>query len=158
MALLSVFGPLCENHFQYHDLEGNPRKIPKYKDDARCSLPGSSTKLRFILMYLTSATVARHYHGLLFGMQQPQVSKWVKLLLPLLEKALARLKALPKRFGYELYAFLQTFTRYVLLMDVTARRPGERCVPRSVDYERQKYEYSHRGPVVKRKPILSRTM
>lgn len=136
MALQSVFGPLCEKYFQHHDLEGNLRKIPKYRDDARCSLPGSFTKLRFILMYLKE-NPRQHYHGLLFGMQQPRVSKWVKLLLPILEDALARLKALPKRFGYELYAFLQTFTRYVLLMDATESR-----IPRSADYERQKYEYS----------------
>lgn len=70
-------------------------------------------------------------------MQQSRVSKWIKLLLPLLEKALKQLKVLPKRLGGALYAFLQTFTRYVLLMDATERR-----IPRSVDYERQKHEYS----------------
>lgn len=70
-------------------------------------------------------------------MQQSRVSKWVKILLPLLEKALKQLAVLPKRLGYSLYAFLRTFTRYVLLMDATKRR-----IPRSVDYERQKHEYS----------------
>lgn len=55
----------------------------------------------------------------------------------MLEKALQQLEVLPKRFGYALYAFLQTFTRYVLFMDATERR-----IPRSVDYERQKHEYS----------------
>ncbi len=136
MRLLSVFDPLCRNYFQYHDLEGKPRRIPKFKDDARCSLPGSQQKLLFILIYLKE-NPRQHYHGQLFGIQQPRVSKWIKLLLPLLEKALQRLGQLPKRFGYALYAFLQTFTRYVLLMDAT-----ERCIPRSVDYERQKHEYS----------------
>ncbi len=136
MRLLSVFAPISEHYFQYHNLEGQPRSIPKYEEDARCSLTGSLTKLRFILMYLKE-NPRQHYHGEMFNMQQPRVSKWVKLLLPLLEKALARLKVLPKRFGYELYAFLQTFTRYVLLMDATERR-----IPRSTDYERQKYEYS----------------
>lgn len=136
MALLSVFGPLCKKYFQHHDLEGNQRKLPKYEEDARCSLAGSLTKLRFILMYLKE-NPRQHYHGQLFNMQQPRVSKWIKVLLPLLEEALARLKKLPKRFGYEFYAFLQIFIRYVLLMDAT-----ERCIPRSVDYERQKYEYS----------------
>lgn len=65
------------------------------------------------------------------------MSKWIKLLLPLLEEALHRLKTLPNRFGYTLYAFLKTFTRYVLLMDATERR-----IPRSVVYERQKHFYS----------------
>lgn len=60
MDLLSVFDPLCRNYFQHHDLEGNPRRIPKFKDDIRCSLPGSQQKLLFILVYMKEnrATVA----------------------------------------------------------------------------------------------------
>lgn len=136
MRLLAAFDPLCQHYFQYHTLEGNLRRIPKFEDDVRCSLPGSSEKLLFILSYMKE-NPRQHYQGQLFGMQQPRVSKWVKVLLPLLEKALQQLAVLPKRFGYALYAFLQTFTRYVLLMDAT-----ERLIPRSVDYERQKHEYS----------------
>lgn len=136
MRLLTVFDPLCRNYFQYHTLEGTPRRVPKFEDDARCSLPGSYSKLFFILTYLKE-NPRQHYHGRLFHMQQPRVSKWIALLLPLLEETLTQLKSLPKRFGYELYAFLQTFTRYVLLMDATERR-----IPRSVNYQRQKHEYS----------------
>jgi hypothetical protein len=136
MHLLSVFDPICQHYFQYYDLEGHPRRIPKYQEDARSSLPGSSSKLHFILMDLKE-NPRQHYHAQLFDMQQPRVSKWIKILLPLLQQALSRLQVLPKRFGYELYAFLQTFTRYVLLMDAT-----ERPIPRSIDDERQKHEYS----------------
>ncbi len=157
MRLLAVFDPLCRNYFQHHDrpatrLEGNPRRIPKFQDDVRCSLPGSAQKLLFILVYMKE-NPRQHYQGQLFGMQQPRVSKWIKLLLPLLEKALKKLKVLPKRFGYALYAFLQTFTRYVLLMDATERR-----IPRSGDYERQKHEYSHRGAAARSKRIRSKTI
>ncbi len=133
MRLLTVFDPLCRNYFQYHDLEGKPRCIPKFKDDERCSLKGSQQKLLFILVYMKE-NPRQHFQGLLFNMQQPRVSKWIKLLIPLLEKALKQLKVLPKRFGYALYAFLQTFTRYALLMDATERR-----IPRSVDYEQYKW-------------------
>lgn len=136
MRLLAVFGPICEPHFQYYDLTGQLRRIPKFKEDQRCSLPGSHKKLLFILSYLKE-NPRQHYHGQLFDMQQPRVSKWIKVLLPLLQASLNRLKLLPKRFGYELYAFLQTFTRFVLLMDAT-----ERHIPRSTDYERQKHFYS----------------
>ena len=144
MKVLAVFDPLCRNYFQYHDraanrLEGNPRRVPNFKDDARCSLAGSAEKLLLILVYMKE-NPRQHYQGQLFGMQQPRVSKWVKLLLPLLGKTLKQLKVLPKRFGYALYAFRQTFTRYGLLMDATARRPGERRIPRSVHYERQRHE------------------
>jgi len=136
MRILSVFDPLCRVYFQHHDLVGKPRRIPKFQDDVRCSLQGSTQKLLFIMIYLKE-NPRQHYHGQLFGMQQPQVSKWVKVLLPLLEDALRQLQVLPKRFGDALYAFLQTFTRYVLLMDATERR-----ILRSVAYERQKHEYS----------------
>lgn len=136
MDLLTVFDPLCRNYFQHHDFEGKPRRIPKFKDDVRCSLPGSAQKLLFISVYMKE-NPRQHYQGQLFGIQQPRVSKWIKVLLPLLKKALKQLDFLPKRFGYALYAFLQNFTRYVLLMDATERR-----IPRSVDYERQKHEYS----------------
>ncbi len=136
MRLLAVFDPLCRDYFQHHDLEGNLRRVPKFKDDARCSLPGSAKKLLFILVYMKE-NPRQHLQGQLFGMQQPRVSKWIKVLLPLLKKALKKLKVLPKRFGDALYAFLQTFTRYVLLMDATERR-----IPRSVEYGRQKHEYS----------------
>ena len=136
MQLLCVFDPLCQDYFQHHDLEGKPRRIAKFKDDERCSLKGSQQKLLFILIYMKE-NPRQHYHGQLFGIGQPRVSKWIKLLLPLLEKALEQGKHLPKRFGYGLYTFLKTFTRYVLLMDAT-----ERPIPRSVEYERQKHEYS----------------
>ena len=136
MGLLSVFGPLCEHFFQYHDLLGKARRIPKFEEDARCSLPSSYQKLFFLLSYLKE-NPHQHYHAERFGMQQPKVSKWLKVLLPLLEKALNKLKRLPKRFGDQLYAFLTTFTCHVLLMDATERR-----IPRSVEYERQRHEYS----------------
>ena len=136
MCLLAVFDPLCQDYFRHHDLQGKLRRIPKFEEDARCSLPGSAQKLLFVLGYLKE-NPRQHYHGQLFGMQQPRVSKWIKLLLPLLEKALLSLSAVPQRFGDALYAFLKTFTHYVLLMDAT-----ERCIPRSVCYERQKHEYS----------------
>ncbi|MFP4089058.1 MAG: transposase family protein [Cyclobacteriaceae bacterium] len=128
MQLLSVFDPLCRDYFRHFDLEGNLRRISKFEDDARCSLPGSTEKLLFILVYIKE-NPRQHYQGQLFGMQQPRLSKWIKLLLPLLEKALKKLAVLPKRFGYALYAFLQTFTRNVLLMDATGCRTRNALYP-----------------------------
>jgi hypothetical protein len=136
MILLVEFDSVCIDYFQHHDLEGNLRKKPKYKEDSRCSLSGSGEKLYFILTYMKE-NPNQDYHGELFGIGQPKVSKWVKLLIPLLEKALDRLKILPKRLGKELYMFLKSFGEYFLLMDAT-----ERMIPRSICYQRQKYEYS----------------
>jgi hypothetical protein len=136
LELLSEFAPICENYFRTRDLEGKPRRIPKCKEDERCSLKGGKMKLLFILSYMKE-NPTQAYQGWVFNMEQPRVSKWIKVLLPLLRKALEKLGKLPRRFGYQLYAFLLSYSRYVLFMDVT-----ERDIPRSEDYERQKYEYS----------------
>lgn len=135
-GLLEVFEQVCENYFRFHDLEGKPRKIPKYGEDARCSLPGGESKLYFILTYMKE-NPGQAYHGELFGMGQPKVSKWVKLLTPLLASALGKLKVLPKRCGRGLSMILENKEEPVLWLDAT-----ERDIPRSVDHERQRYEYS----------------
>jgi len=70
-------------------------------------------------------------------MSQGKVSQWLKVLLPLLEKALQQLQMLPCREPDHLYLSLRLLAGQVLLMDAT-----ERQVPRSVDSERQKHEYS----------------
>ena len=71
--------------------------------------------------------------------------RWMKLLLPLLEKCLHRLKMLPQRAADQLYLNLKILAAYFILLDGT-----ERPIPCSVEYERQSFYYSHRGPAVKR--------
>ncbi len=70
-------------------------------------------------------------------MSQGKVSQWLKLLLPLLEKSLHRLKMLPQRTADQLYLSLKVLAEYFILLDGT-----ERPIPRSVDYERQRFYYS----------------
>lgn len=136
MYLLYRFDICCKTYFRLHDLSGSFRRIPKYIEDARSSLPDSSRKLYFILTYLKE-NPNQQYHGELFGMSQSRVSKWVNLLIPILEKALAYLKVVPKRLSHELYVVLKNLGEMFVLMDAT-----EREIPRSVNYERQKFEYS----------------
>ena len=136
MYLLQCFDSCCQNYFRLYDFEGRLRIIPKYKEDARSSLSGSANKLYFILIYLKE-NPNQQYHGEFFGMSQSKVSKWISLLVPLLEKALTQLKVVPKRFANELYVVLKNLGELLLFMDAT-----ERKIPRSVNYERQKYEYS----------------
>ena len=59
------------------------------------------------------------------------------MLLPLLERALERMRLLPARTPERLYLSLSLVAGQALYMDAT-----ERTVPRSVDWERQSHEYS----------------
>ncbi len=101
MYLLYCFDNCCQDCFRIYNFEGKLRDIPKYKEDSRSSLKGSANKLYFILTYLKE-NPNQQYHGELFGMSYPRVSKWVSLLIPLLEKALNQLKVVPKRLADEL--------------------------------------------------------
>jgi hypothetical protein len=63
----------------------------------------------FILTYLKQNAI-QEVHGQLFGMSQPNVSKWVRLLLEILEDALGSQSLLPARSAAELAARLQDET------------------------------------------------
>lgn len=89
-----------------------------------------------MLVYL-SENPTQQYHAALFKMSQSKVSQWLKLLLPLLEKALSRLKMLPGRTTEKLYYTLKAMASYFIMLDAT-----ERPIPRSADYERQRFFYS----------------
>ena len=136
MAVLSEFDKLWQQYHSYHDLKGKNRSLPKQREHSDISLKGSYDKLLFILIYLQQ-NPTQAYHGLMFSMSQGKVSQWVKLLLPLLEKSLHRLKMLPERTADQLYLSLKVLAEYFILLDGT-----ERAIPRSVDYERQRFYYS----------------
>ena len=134
--LLAVFDALWQRYHAYHDLKGEPRRIRKFYEHGSMSLKGSLDKLFFLLVYLKQNPL-QAYHGYSFGMSQGKVSQWLQVLLPLLEQALHRLQMLPCREPSHLYLSLRLLSGQVLFMDAT-----ERTIPRSVDWERQRYEYS----------------
>lgn len=136
LALLSLFSTIWENYHQKYDLKGKLRKIPTYKVDKRESLACVEEKLFFILVYMKE-NPNQDYQGAMFGLSQGKVSQWIGILLPCLEKALARQKLLPARTGRYLLIFLKTYAEHILWLDAT-----ERPIPRSSDGERQKFEYS----------------
>lgn len=136
MQLLSCFQPVWEAFHQRHDLQGALRKLPKYKEHETMSLQGSKEKLLFVLVYL-SQNPTQEYHGVLFGMSQGKVSQWLKILIPLVEKSLARLEVLPARTTEGFYFCLKALRNYFILLDAT-----ERPIPRPVENERQRHFYS----------------
>jgi hypothetical protein len=62
--------------------------------------------LLFILTYLKQNSI-QEVHGQLFNMSQSNVSKWVRLLLDILNTALANQRLLPARTAAELAAQLR---------------------------------------------------
>lgn len=134
--LLAVFDELWQRYHGQYDLQGERRRIKKYREHLSMSLQGSLDKLFFVLVYLKQNPL-QHYHGFSFGMSQGKVSQWLRVLLPLLEQSLHRLQMLPCREPSQLYLSLRLLSGQVLFMDAT-----ERAVPRSIDSERQRHEYS----------------
>jgi len=134
--LLAVFDKLWQGYHAQYDLKGARRQIKKYREHSSMSLQGSLDKLFFVLLYLKQNPL-QAYHGFSFGMSQGKVCQWLRVLLPLLEQSLHRLQMLPCREPSHFYLSLRLLAGQVLLMDAT-----ERAIPRSVDAERQRHEYS----------------
>jgi len=130
-SVLAVFDQLWYQQHKHYDLKGQKRNMPKFKEHADISLQGSHDKLLFVLVYL-SEHPSQQYHAALFNMSQSKVSQWLKLLLPLLEKTLSKMKLLPERNADALYQSLQLLAGYFILLDGT-----ERPIP-----DRQEYFYS----------------
>jgi hypothetical protein len=76
-------------------------------------------------------------HGMPFNMSQGKVSQWLNVLLAILEEALRRARQLPDRTPGHLYLSLQLLAGQLILLDAT-----ERAVPRAIDDEKQRVEYS----------------
>lgn len=136
LDLLVHFEAVWQAYHPHFDLQGKRRRINKFSEHSSMSLKGSAQKLFFVLVYLKE-NPTQFYHASLFSMSQGKVSQWLKLLLPLLEQALARRRVLPTRNPGQLWLVLRVLAGQVLYMDAT-----ERSVPRSVNSERQRHEYS----------------
>ncbi|WP_187270100.1 transposase family protein [Pontibacter qinzhouensis] len=134
--LLEEFDSLWQQYHPHYDLKGKRRVLEKFSEHGSMSLKGSTDKLFFVLYYLKHNPLQSGM-ALTFQMSQGKVSQWLKVLLPLLCKALQRLQMLPVREPGGLYMTLRLLAGQVVYMDAT-----ERPVPRSVNWERQKHEYS----------------
>src|SRR5690242_21654766 len=90
-------------------MEGKPRTGRRYSQYTNCPLPSPEDRLLFILSYLKQNAI-QEVHGQLFGMSQSNVSKWMQLLMDILNSALASQSLLPARTAAELTALLQAET------------------------------------------------
>lgn len=95
-ALLPYFREQFETYVETYTLEGKQRTKRRYTDYKNSPLPTIEDKLLFILCYLKQGTI-QEMHATSFGMHQPEANKWLHLLHPLLNQALAAAGELPIR-------------------------------------------------------------
>ena len=95
-ALLPSFSKCFLAFVETQTLTGKRRKSRRYTTYKNSCLPSFEDKLVFILMYLRKA-MPQDVLGELLGISQPVANKWIHRLLPVLNRALADLGALPSR-------------------------------------------------------------
>ena len=106
-ALLPHFAQALVASMQDRTIDGQPRTSRRYSTYATCPLPTMADKLLFILTYLKQNPI-QDIQGQLFGMSQSNANKWIHLLHPVLNQALADQKLLPARTADELAEMLAT--------------------------------------------------
>lgn len=101
-ALLPSFRACFLKRMEHYTLKGNKRGKRCYSDYCNSPLPTMEDKLVFILMYLRKATT-QDIFGEVFKMHQPVANKWLHILHPCLNQALAELGEKPARSTAELH-------------------------------------------------------
>ena len=106
MHFLPYFTSAMQDYLEHSTLDGYIRESDRAITYANSPLPSAADRLLFILTYLKQNAI-QEVHGQLFGMSQPNVSKWVRLLLDILNYVLASQDLLPARTATELATQLQ---------------------------------------------------
>jgi hypothetical protein len=106
-ALLPPFEQALMTYMHDRTIDGQPRTSRRYSTYGTCPLPTIADKLLFILTYLKQNPI-QEVQGQLFGMSQSNASKWIHLLHPVLNQALADQERLPARTADALATMLAT--------------------------------------------------
>ncbi|AWM32022.1 hypothetical protein [Hymenobacter nivis] len=135
-ALRTDFAPRWERYHRYHTLDGERRRIPAHGERANATLPGTDTKLFFLLTYPKTNSLQQP-QAASFGLSPTRVSRLAGPLLGVLNQALAARHLLPVRDGAPLAQRLAAHPDQVFTCD------GVACgIPRNVDRAGQEAEYS----------------
>jgi hypothetical protein len=106
-ALLPHFEHALAAYLQDRTIDGQPRTSRRYSTYNTCPLPTIADKLLFILTYLKQNPI-QEVQGQLFGMSQSNANKWIHVLHPVLNQALADQELLPARTAAEFAALFET--------------------------------------------------
>jgi hypothetical protein len=99
-ALLPHFEQAFMTYMDERTIDGQPRTSRRYTTYGTCPLPTSADKRLFILTYMKQNPI-QEVQGQLFGMSQSNANKWIHLLHPVLNHALANQELLPARTAAE---------------------------------------------------------
>ena len=95
-ARLPHFEQAFVSDMRHRSMDGQPRTSRRYSPYANGPLPTMAEKLLFILSYLKHNPI-QEMQGQRFGMSQANANKWIHLLHPVLNQALAAQHLLPAR-------------------------------------------------------------
>ena len=107
MVLLPHFEQAFVASMRHRTMDGNPRTSRRYRTYDTGPLPTMADKLLFILTYLKQNPI-QEVQGQLFGMSQSNANKWIHVLHPVLNQALADQELLPARTAAEFAAMFET--------------------------------------------------
>ena len=121
-------------------------QVPRRSQEGRKRVPGAGRKPRletvekkliYILFYFKCYPTF-DLAGILFDLDRSQANRWMHRLQPILEKALGRKMALPKRKVASMSEFIEAFAEVKrVVIDGT-----ERPIQRAKNHEQQKRDYS----------------
>ena len=141
-ALVPYFSKRFLEFVETKTLDGKPRKKRKSTPYKNSRLPSSEDKLLFILIYLRKA-MTQDVLSELFGMTQSIANKWIHLLFPLLDQALADLRELPARETQSAIVDAPADTSdNTQVLKLFFHDSTERPIQRPKDPQRQKAYYS----------------
>jgi hypothetical protein len=106
-GLLPHFEQAFVTHRHARTIDGQPRTSRRYSTYDTCPLPTLADKLLFILTYLKQHLI-QEVQGQLCGMSQSNANKWIHLLPPVLNQALANQERLPARTAAAFAAMFET--------------------------------------------------
>jgi hypothetical protein len=99
-ALLPHFEQAFRTYMDDRTIDGQPRTSRRYTTYGTCPLPTIADKRLFILTYVKQHPI-QEVQGQLCGMSQSNANKWIHVLHPVLNQALADQERLPARTAAE---------------------------------------------------------
>ena len=147
--LLSVFKPRWIQAFKHFTLRGKRRKKPLTPTQiakGTGAIAGVDMKLLFILNHFKVNAIQQN-EAISYDLDQPQVSRWIKLLKPILHQAIVDLHCQAARTSDELIRLFRNRQHRHSLLPKPATTTlnadaTERPLSRNVDRETQKKDFS----------------
>jgi hypothetical protein len=138
-ALLVKFESKFEAYIEKYKLDGSIR-YNKYSPRSEKGLASSAEKLFFILVY-QKQNPTQEFLAFSFNLNQDMCAKWIKVLLPILEKSLHQYRA--EQTPTKVNEILQESQTY--LVDVTERPVQRDTYEREEFYTEKKTTYDKKS-------------